>query len=330
MTTDAINGITHDGATSGGSVTSDGGDAVTARGVCWNTAGTPTTADAHTTDGTGTGAFASSLTGLSPATTYYVQAYATNNVGTSYGEELSFTTDTDPLSTWYLAEGSTDWGFDCYISIANPNETPVHAQLTYMTSDGPVAGPNVAMPAMSQATVFPRQTLGAADFSTKVECTEAKAISVDRTMYWTGPTSTVPEAHCSTGATSAAGTWYLPEGSTAWGFETWLLLQNPGKSNTSCTVTWMMEGAEPHSEVFGIKAGSRLSINMADHVGSVDASIEVTSDSPITAERAMYRNDRREGHVSGGTPSAAADYYLAEGCSGFGFHHLRPGPESQQ
>ena len=52
----------------------------------------PTIADSHTTDGTGTGTFTSSITGLTPNTTYYVRAYATNSVGTAYGEELSFTT----------------------------------------------------------------------------------------------------------------------------------------------------------------------------------------------------------------------------------------------
>ncbi|MFA5203470.1 MAG: MBG domain-containing protein [Lentisphaeria bacterium] len=79
-------------ATSGGMVTSDGGAAVTARGVCWSTTATPTVADARTADGAGTGAFTSTLTKLSPGTTYYVRPYATNSAGTGYGEPCSFTT----------------------------------------------------------------------------------------------------------------------------------------------------------------------------------------------------------------------------------------------
>jgi hypothetical protein len=39
-----------------------------------------------------TGSFTSSITGLSANTTYYVCAYATNTAGTSYGEQVSFTT----------------------------------------------------------------------------------------------------------------------------------------------------------------------------------------------------------------------------------------------
>ncbi|MFC2154958.1 Ig-like domain-containing protein, partial [Acidobacteriota bacterium] len=96
VTTTAISNITSTTATGGGNVTADGGDPVTARGVCWSTAPNPTTADNITTDGSGTGPFTSSITGLSPGTTYHIRAYATNAVGTSYGSDVSFTTDSSP------------------------------------------------------------------------------------------------------------------------------------------------------------------------------------------------------------------------------------------
>jgi hypothetical protein len=92
LTTTAVTEITTTTATGGGNVTSDGGAAVTARGVCWGTTSKPTITDSKTTDGTGTGAFTSSLTGLTPNTLYYVRAYATNSEGTAYGNEVSFTT----------------------------------------------------------------------------------------------------------------------------------------------------------------------------------------------------------------------------------------------
>lgn len=75
----------------GGNVTSDGNGTVSARGVCWNTTGSPTTGSSKTTNGTGTGAFTSSITGLTQNQIYYVRAYATNEVGTSYGAEYSTT-----------------------------------------------------------------------------------------------------------------------------------------------------------------------------------------------------------------------------------------------
>ncbi len=92
VTTTAATDILMNSATSGGNVTSGGGASVTARGVCWNTSPNPTTANSKTSDGTGTGVFVSSLTGLTANTLYYVRAYATNSVGTSYGNTVTFTT----------------------------------------------------------------------------------------------------------------------------------------------------------------------------------------------------------------------------------------------
>ena len=92
VTTSAVSGITRTTATSGGNVTADGGSAVTARGVCWSTSKYPTINDSKTTDGTGTGSFTSAITGLTADTKYYVRAYATNALGTFYGDTVSFTT----------------------------------------------------------------------------------------------------------------------------------------------------------------------------------------------------------------------------------------------
>lgn len=84
--------ITTSTSSSGGLITNDGGAEISSRGVCWSTTSLPTTVNSRTSDGSGTGLFTSSITGLSPSTTYYVRAYATNSVGTVYGSELSFTT----------------------------------------------------------------------------------------------------------------------------------------------------------------------------------------------------------------------------------------------
>ena len=92
VTTAEVTDITQTTAVSGGNVTDDGGVAVTARGLCWSTSQNPTISDNHTSDGNGTGSFTSNLTNLTANTTYYVRAYATNENGTSYGEQKSFTT----------------------------------------------------------------------------------------------------------------------------------------------------------------------------------------------------------------------------------------------
>ena len=84
--------ITETEAETGGTVTSSGGVEIIARGVCWSTGHYPTTADHVTNDGSGSGTFSSNITSLTPNTTYYVRAYATNSAGTAYGNEVTFTT----------------------------------------------------------------------------------------------------------------------------------------------------------------------------------------------------------------------------------------------
>lgn len=97
ITTSSISNITESSAISGGIVTDDGGENLIAKGICWSTIQNPTIADNTTDNGTGIGVFNSSITGLSANTTYYVRAYATNNNGTAYGNEISFTTLSAPV-----------------------------------------------------------------------------------------------------------------------------------------------------------------------------------------------------------------------------------------
>lgn len=93
ITTTTVTSITETTASSGGSITNDGGASITSKGVCWSsTNSNPTINNTKTIDGSGTGSFSSSLTSLTPGTTYYVRAYATNSVGTAYGTTRTFTT----------------------------------------------------------------------------------------------------------------------------------------------------------------------------------------------------------------------------------------------
>ncbi|MDD2228554.1 MAG: endonuclease [Candidatus Cloacimonetes bacterium] len=130
LSTAVVSGITVSSAISGGTITSDGGASVTARGVCWNTSTTPTISNSLTSNGSGTGSFVSNLNSLTASTLYYVRAYATNSQGTAYGEEYSFSTSgTSPPSiptaitasnvstnsftaNWNAASGATSYRLD--------------------------------------------------------------------------------------------------------------------------------------------------------------------------------------------------------------------------
>lgn len=95
--TSSVTDITYNSAVSGGEITDDGGATVLERGVCWSTSPNPTTANSKTADGTGSGSFVSSLFNLNPETKYYLRAYARNSGGTAYGNEIEFTTSSEPI-----------------------------------------------------------------------------------------------------------------------------------------------------------------------------------------------------------------------------------------
>lgn len=110
VTTTTITAISTTTAVSGGNVTSDGGNAVTERGVCWALTANPVADGNHTTDGSGTGSFISNIAGLTSNTAYHVRAYATNSQGTYYGEDLTMTTLCGAISTFPWNEGFENAG----------------------------------------------------------------------------------------------------------------------------------------------------------------------------------------------------------------------------
>ncbi len=144
ITTTPASAITTTTATSGGNVTYNGSGApVTERGICWSTSENPTIGGANTTtDGTGTGSFTSAITGLSPGTTYHVRAYATNIVGTGYGDERTFTTATTvPTVTTTAASSISSSGASSGGNVSDDGGTPVTTRgVCWSTSENPTIG----------------------------------------------------------------------------------------------------------------------------------------------------------------------------------------------
>lgn len=153
VTTTAATNVSTNSATCGGNVTSDGGANVTARGVCWSTSQNPTISNQHTNDGTGTGQFTSTITGLSANTTYYVKAYATNSAGTSYGTQKSFKTqssgggtaveefiecfESEIPSNWAVIDADGDgYSFMAYGDFAGHNSTSCISSASFINNIG--------------------------------------------------------------------------------------------------------------------------------------------------------------------------------------------------
>lgn len=107
--TTEVSEITEHSALSGGEITDAGGSTIIAKGVCWSKESSPTIADMNTVDGSGNAPFSSFISELDENTTYFLRSYATNKIGTAYGNQISFKShQADPIiGVWTEVGGGT-------------------------------------------------------------------------------------------------------------------------------------------------------------------------------------------------------------------------------
>ena len=145
VTTAAISSKSYTSAVAGGNVTNTGGADVNERGVCWSTTSGPVATGLHSTDGTGPGSFVSNLINLTPNTLYYYRAYAKNSAGTSYGDELTVTTNpvAEPSLTTNAITGVTLSQAVSGGNITNENGAPVTVRgVCWNTTGNPTISDN--------------------------------------------------------------------------------------------------------------------------------------------------------------------------------------------
>jgi hypothetical protein len=236
-----------------------------------------------------------------------------------YGPGRAWGTDsigvTTPAQDWYLAEGCTNGGFETWVLVQNPNDEPATVSLTYMTPEGQKQGPSVIVAPNSRKTfnvadIVPNNW----DVSTFVSAKEP--VVAERAVYWNGRKG----AHDSIGVAAPANTWYLAEGCTNGGFETWVLVQNAGDITASVDLTFMTETGEKPGPHLDVAPYTRQTVDLSKTIPNAwSVSTKVTSKQPVIAERAVYWNNRIEGHDSIGATTPAKTWYFAEGCTGAGF-----------
>ncbi len=129
----------------------------------------------------------------------------------------------------YLAEGCTGYGFTTFVLVQNPQSTATDVTITYQTASGPVVGPSFQMPADSRKTVNVNVTTEIPgpdpSFSTRVH--GSQPIIAERAMYWNGGPDYGQVCHDSIGLDKPYTNWYLADGQSSEGRETWTLVQNP-------------------------------------------------------------------------------------------------------
>jgi hypothetical protein len=202
---------------------------------------------------------------------------------------------TAPAADWYLAEGCTAWGFDTYVQLLNPGAADATVDLEFVTGEAgfePVTR-SIEVPAGTRRTVWVNDVVQGKDVSTRVR--SDVPVVAGRSMLW--PVAGGRAGHVTNGMTATATEVFLPEGCTAYGFDTWLLLQNPGDADVTATVTAMTEGGEEQVGTFAVKAKQRVTVHVNDYYQG-NLSLRVNASGPIACERGVYWNNRGGGTCS--------------------------------
>jgi hypothetical protein len=133
------------------------------------------------------------------------------------------------------------------------------------------------------------------EWSVSTKVTADNPVIAERSVYWNNRI----EGHDSIGVSTPETTWYLAEGSTNGGFETWVLVQNPGDTEANVQITYMTPTGDKPGPALKLSPKTRQTVNVADTVKDEwSVSTQVSSDKPVIAERAVYWNNRAGGHDS--------------------------------
>jgi len=229
---------------------------------------------------------------------------------------------TTPACAWYLAEGSTDWGFETYVCIQNPGDSANTVTAHFMLSNGKNIDADLSLKPHSRCTLDCSTVAGLekADFSTTV--TSHLPVVVERAMYFKNHAG-ISGGHASAAVTAPARTWYLAEGYTGKGFDTYVLIENPGGTNASVRLDYLVPGGKVITtrEEIGPRTRKTIHVDEVPGLEATDVSVAVSSSVPVVAERSMYFNyfGITEGSNSVGVTSPASQWYMAEGFTAQGF-----------
>jgi hypothetical protein len=218
-----------------------------------------------------------------------------------------------PSQNWYLAEGYTGGNFDEWILVQNPNDTNASLNVQFQTQEHGVVNRSYTLTPRSRFTIHVDDILPDAQVSTYLQTDQP--VVVERAQYL----NSMRSGTCSIGARSPSYTWFFAEGYTSEGFEEWLLVQNPQDSAALVDMTFMQLDGTNTSIQFAVPSRSRYTVPVHQVLPGAQVSTRVSSSTPVVAERAMYWNDRSDGHDTIGTPTPEKTWYFAEGYTAEGY-----------
>jgi hypothetical protein len=255
--------------------------------------------------------------------------------GVTNRQEFAAGTNPRGLFKYYLAEGAQNAFFTTEIAVFKP-ATPVVGSVSIVAQFQGQNGRRTTSPILNLYTgpndgdlfVFSAASQGLETFplpdqafSTLVESEER--LAVERTVTWGGGMGTGYGSHAERAVSGPASTWYFAEGATHGAFDLFYLLQNPGSSTATVTVTYLLPAPRaPIVRAYTLLPNSRRTIYVDQEAGldATDVSARIDADQPIFAERAMYMTSGGQafagGTASAGITAPALQWFVAEGSTG--------------
>jgi hypothetical protein len=223
--------------------------------------------------------------------------------------------------TWFFAEGCTSGNFDEYVLMMNPNNVAANVIAQFMKPDGSVVNGTYQVAPFARYTIHVDNIPGLESTEVSTLLQSDQNISSERSMYFDygGRNG----GSCSVGVSTPSSQWFFAEGYTGGQFDEFILLQNPGPTDTGAHVTFMRSDGVNVARDYVVKAHARCSVHVDDipELVSAEVSTKVTSDTPIVAERSQYfnYNGKDDGNASCGITDPKTQWYLAEGYTANGY-----------
>jgi subtilisin family serine protease len=233
-----------------------------------------------------------------------------------------------PARSWYLAEGSTQPPFDTWILLLNPNTQPTTAKLQFMLESGQLMEVSQPLAPESRVSVDTNDLIPSAGFATAVNAD--LPIVVGRSMFF-GQGG----GHGTIAAKTPGKTWFLAEGDSRPGFDTWILLQNPNPNDVAnVQVTFIKDDGTTQVAYYALDPSRRLSVFADNVVANGTFGARIDADQPIVVERSIYVANGAGGHTSTAIPIPDTEWYLPEGSTRAPYHEtvaiLNPNAELTQ
>ena len=222
-----------------------------------------------------------------------------------------------PAGSWFLAEGYTGPGFHTWLLMSNPSGLTAQVRVTYLREEGAALEMDYDLPPRSRSTVYVNGVpgIGSTGVSMRAESRNGVGFVAERAMYFDfygrkGGSGGV-------GIQEASTRWFLAEGYTGPGFDTWILLANPGEEEARLQLDLLPEEGESISKPLAVPPRSRRTVHLNAEAppGNISTRVVSTNDVPVVAERAMYFDyrGRKGGHASAGAVQAWYEWNFAEG-----------------